>query len=186
MTNAELKADLAKLSACREAVVWLGERDLATAWAECERADFMLWYAAKRCDRKAVVLAACACARTALKYIPEGEERPRLAIETAEAWTRGEATIEQVRAAADAAYAYAYDAAAAAYAYASAAAASAAADDRAYGDAARDAAAAAAYADAAAAYAAYASYAADNRDKALAEMADIVRGIITVEMLEAK
>ena len=36
---------------------------------------------------------------------PPGEDRPRLAIETAEAWCRGEVTIEEVRAAADAAYA---------------------------------------------------------------------------------
>jgi hypothetical protein len=43
-----------------------------------------------------------------LKYLPVGEDRPRIAIETAEAWTRGEATIEQVHAAADAAVHAAY------------------------------------------------------------------------------
>jgi hypothetical protein len=33
----------------------------------------------------------------ALVHVPPGEERPRVAIETAEAWCRGEATIEEVR-----------------------------------------------------------------------------------------
>lgn len=52
-------------------------------------------------DRHLVVRAACACARTALQHVPDGEDRPRIAIETAEAWCRGEATSEQVRVAAD-------------------------------------------------------------------------------------
>jgi hypothetical protein len=47
-----------------------------------------------------VVRAACDCARTALRYVPGGEDRPRLAIETAEAWCRGEATEQEVCAAA--------------------------------------------------------------------------------------
>ena len=50
-------------------------------------------------DWRLVVLAACACARNALRHVPPGEARPLRAIETAEAWTRGEATAEQVSAA---------------------------------------------------------------------------------------
>jgi hypothetical protein len=130
----------------------------------------MLWFAAKNADRKIVILAACACARTALKYVPEGEARPRIAIETAEAWARGEATLGQVSAAAHAAHAayaaYAADAAAYAAAYAAYAA---------------DAAAYAAYAADAAAYAAYA---ADAAHAALKGMADIVRKIIPVSALK--
>jgi hypothetical protein len=53
-----------------------------------------------------IVLAACACARTALRYIPEEEERPLMAIEAAEAWARGEASIEEVSAAVRAADIY--------------------------------------------------------------------------------
>jgi hypothetical protein len=45
-------------------------------------------------DRSLVVLAACDCARTWLRHVPPGEDRPRLAIETAEAWCRGETTGE--------------------------------------------------------------------------------------------
>ena len=56
-------------------------------------------------SRKKVVLAACQCARLALKYVKSGEERPLKAIEITEAWTRGEGniTLSDVREAADAA-----------------------------------------------------------------------------------
>jgi len=46
-----------------------------------------------------VVYAACQCARLALARITVGDEIPRRCIETTEAWCRGEATIEKVRAA---------------------------------------------------------------------------------------
>jgi len=32
---------------CEDAVAWLGKRDLVTAWAECPRADWMLWVCSK-------------------------------------------------------------------------------------------------------------------------------------------
>ena len=43
------------------------------------------------------ILASCAVARLCLHLIPEGENRPRVAIETAEAWARGETTDEDLR-----------------------------------------------------------------------------------------
>ncbi len=92
----------------------------AEMWAKSERGDILLWLAAwAGIDRRQVVGAACAVARQALKYVPPGEERPRIALETAEAWARGEpgVTLLQVRtaaAAADAAAAAADAAAAAA------------------------------------------------------------------------
>jgi len=61
----------------------------------------MLWLV-ERLDKSyspRLRLAVCACARTALQYVPVGENRPRLAIECAERYARGEAT-EQERAAA--------------------------------------------------------------------------------------
>ena len=126
------------------------------AWETCEDACDMLCLLAY-VDRKAAVKAACACARTALQYLPPGEDRPLRAIETAEAWTRGEATEDQCREAASAARAtraaraadaawaaadaaayaaraaYAAANAATAAAYAATAAASSAADRAAYG-----------------------------------------------------
>ena len=155
-----LQSRLEKFEACDEATEWVGEKDLATAWAECPRGDWMLWFAARAgVDRKLLVMAACACARTALRFVPDGELRPLQAIEAAESWCRDEATIDQVQAAAHAAY---YAASHAAYA---------------------------AYADTAAAYAYYAYYAAAAdaataaRTVARAECADLVRGIIKLDEL---
>lgn len=122
------------LRPCGEAREWLAsKKDMRRAWRACPRADWLLWLAVRASvDRKIVVMTACAVARTALRFVPAGEDRPRLAIETTEAWCRGEATIGQVRAAAlripasAAADASAASAAAAAAAYAAAAAADAA------------------------------------------------------------
>ena len=156
------KTILTEMGACSEAVKWAGRKTHKGAWETCKRGDWLLWIAGKLdIDRKKLVLAACACARAALKYVPEGEDRPRIAIETVEAWTRGEATIKQVRTAADAADAAAYAADAASYAAYAAA------------DAAADAAYAAAYA------AADAAYAASHK-----EMADIVRKIIPFSIIK--
>ena len=133
-----LRDRLVKMGACAEAVEWVGGRNITAAWAECERADWMLWLAGRVVAREPVVLAACACARTALRYVLAGEDRPRVAIEMAERWARGEATIAEVRSAAAAAYA----------------------------------------ADAADAYAA-------SRKVALAQMANLVRGIIVADQVAA-
>ena len=135
------KAILTELGACSEAVKWAGRKTHKQAWETCKRGDWLLWIADRfDVDRKLLVLAACGCARTVLKYVPVGEDRPRIAIETAEAWTRGEAMIDQVRSAADAASAahalyaaeaaaYAADAVYAAYAVDAAVYAAHAADD---------------------------------------------------------
>ena len=160
---------LKRHGACAEAVKWAKPyKTLRGAWKACTRGDWMLWLArrAELCSRQELVLAACACARLALPYVKKGEKRPLAAIETAERWARGEATLEEVRsaaaAAADAYSAYsaasAYDAAYAAYDDAAASAYSAAyaaADAAAY---AADAADAAADAAASSAYAADAAY----------------------------
>jgi hypothetical protein len=83
------------------------------AWEECERADWLLWLAWTLLgDDPRVRLAACACARTALQYVPAGEERPLRAIETAEAYARGEATEEERSVAESAAWSAARSAAA--------------------------------------------------------------------------
>jgi len=136
-------------------------------------------------DRKTLVLAACLCAETALKFWEKKhptDNRPHIAIETARRWARGEATLDEVKAAADAADAAAYAADAAAAAYA----AYAASDDAAYAAAAAYAASDAAAADAAdAADAAYAyAYAAADaaywpaKIKALAKLAEIIRKLL--------
>ena len=122
--------------ACGEGIRWLRKQSTPDqSWRLCERPDWMIWYAARRgVDRMIIAKIACDCARTALRFVPEGDARPLLCIEATERWIVGEATIEEVRIARRAAYtdaatyadAAAYAAAAAAYAYAAAAAAVAA------------------------------------------------------------
>ena len=160
MNKKQLNRLLEENRACITAREWIGTRTAKKAWDECPRGDWLLWIASRGgVDRKRVVLAACACARLALKFVKADENRPFKAIETAEAWTRGEATIGEVRSAAYAA------ADAAAYADAYAAAASAAT--------------AAAYADA---YASAASYAAaDARTEMQQKTAIEVREVIKLQ-----
>ena len=159
---------LTALGARCEAVIWAKTQpDAATAWRTCRRGDWMLWVAAQAgVDRKRMVMAACAVARTALVHVPAGEHRPLRCIEVAEDWCRGGATIEQVLEARRAAHAAAD--AAAYYAYAAAYAAAAYAAYVAYADAAN-----AAYDDAAAA----------ARSATLKECADIVRRLIPFQII---
>ncbi len=174
---------LETLEACPEGVEFAKQfPTIEAAWAACKRGDHMLWLCGEVAgppgddSRRPLVLAACDCARLVLHLVKEGEDRPRIAIETAEAWARGgedAPTLEQVRIDADAdAAASAYFAAASAFAAAasSAAAAADAAADAAYADAAD------AYfaADAAAYSAARTAYSA-ARTATLAKCADIVR-----------
>ena len=200
MTNPTLLRLLRKLGACSEACAFVASQTLTEAWETCPRADGLLWLCARQIGvkgwptRRQLVLAACACAETALQYVPPEEKRPAKALEMARKWARGEATLQEVRGAARAAYAYAYaaydiDAAiyAAAYAaYAAIYAAAYAATDDAY--AAANAAANAVYAftraAAAAAYAARAPDATPDADaaytKAHLEMAAIIRRMLTI------
>ena len=82
---------LTDINACEEAVVWARSYDTPQqAWEACERPDWMLWVAAKLAmteqEHQNIVIAAAACARTALQYVRAGETRPLAAIEAAERW----------------------------------------------------------------------------------------------------
>ena len=183
MNAIEFNQLLIDLDACADARAWAKGKDLKTVWNTCDRGDWLLWLCGKMAGKKGwptqkqVVLAACDCAETALKYVPEGYNRPKNAIRTARVWARGRATLAQVRDARHAATAYAAEAAARAAADAARAAADAAdaadadaAEAAAY--AAEAAAEAAAYAAEAAAYAAYAAKAAADAAYAAAYAAE--------------
>ena len=109
MNAPEFMKLLQELRACADAREWAEGKDLAQVWQECQRGDWLLWLCVKMADhagwptRKEVVLAACACAEVALKYVRPGEERPRIVIETVRRWTQGLAKIGEVRSAAAAA-----------------------------------------------------------------------------------
>jgi hypothetical protein len=157
--------------ACSDAVEWCRTQpDLQTAWMVCERGDWMLWLAGRLLEhlppehpqRRRLTLVAVECAElVAHLWRAEDREVLRRTLDVARRWGEGDAsvTLDDVRAARDAAWAAA-DAAWAAWAAAAAA------------DAARDAArAAAAAADAAGAAADAAGAAAET----LRACADIVR-----------
>lgn len=128
MNATDFKQKLIALGACREAVDWAEGKSFEGAWNTSPRADWMLWLLGK-IDGKAssrIIFASCACARTALKYIPVGEDRPRLAIETAELFVEGKATIKELESAEEAARAAWVAATAASASWAASAASSAA------------------------------------------------------------
>ena len=80
---------LVAMDACSDAVEWAKTQpDLETAWANCERADWMIWLSFRcvRLDKHVYVRLAVGFAHSVLPLVPAGEERPRLAIEAAEAW----------------------------------------------------------------------------------------------------
>ncbi len=174
---------LKNLNACLEAQNWARGKNLAAAWKKCLRGDWLLWLAAKAgIDRRLVVEAACRCAESVVGLVPAGEERPTAAIAAARAWIQGDATLEEVRAAAyaaDAAYAAADANANAAYAARAAAYAAVYAADANAANAAYDADADAADAADAAAAAAHAADDADARKEVQRACADLVRQVIT-------
>ena len=171
MNATEIKQKLIDLDACREAREWADRKTLSEIWEQCPRGDWMLWLARRAgVDKRTMTAAKADCAAT-IKHLMK-DPRSIKALETAQAYGRGEATDDELADAADAA-----DAAADAAAAAADDAAAAAADD------ADDAAAASAAADAAYDAAADAdAYAA--RKQSQIRTAEIVRSIITIEMLQ--
>ena len=118
MNNKEFMLRLKELSACSDAVKWVGDKDFKTSWNNCERADWMLWLICKmeigtRQERIHII---CDCAATSLKYIPKGEDRPRLAIKAARTYADipTPENLEKLNAAGDAAWDAAWAAAGAA------------------------------------------------------------------------
>ena len=88
---------LVRSGACWEARSWVGKKSLRTAWRTCERADWMLHLADEaEIDRKTLVTLACYVAKSVLKYVPANNNRPRLALDMAESWCRGELSAIEV------------------------------------------------------------------------------------------
>ena len=104
----QAKSVIKSYNACDEAINWSNGYSSKKAWQICERGDWMLWICSKlpNITRQQLVFAACQCARLSLKYTTD--TRVLKCIETTESWCKGIATIEQVRAAADAATDAAY------------------------------------------------------------------------------
>ena len=183
-----LRKKLLKINACGEGMEWLADQTAEDAWATCQRGDWMLW-AGSRCgvDLQTITITKVKCARLVQHLMQD--QRSLDALDVAEQFALGNATREQLAAAAaDAANAAADDAA-----YAASAAADADAADAAYATDAANAASAASAANAAyAASAAYATAAAAvasadyaAREKILAQCADICRKTIALKVVLA-
>ena len=138
---------LRELEACEDSVEWVGDRDLSTAWSECETPEWMFWLVGIMADkpgwttRKQIVLVAADIAESVIHLVrPKDKDVCIAAIQAARDCAEGKIDQAAARAAAYAARDAAYAARAAAYAADAAA--------RAAADAAADAAArAAAYAE---------------------------------------
>ena len=150
-------------------------------YQSCERGDWLLWFIGKLVNRsdnsqlRMLVLAKARCAKLA-KHLMK-DERSIRAVETAERFGLGTATMKELTEAA----AYATAAYAAAAEVAAAAAYAAAADAAAY---AAYAAAAAEAAEVAADAAEVAADAAVVRKKILQQCAEVVRDVFTVKYIE--
>lgn len=167
---------LKAIGACQEAIEWVGDRPIQEAWDACGRGDWMLWLIRRMADKpgwpslQAVVGLCCDCADLGGEYWIG--DAPRLAIEASRAWCRGEASIEDVTAAAWDAGDAAGDVAIKSAAWAAAMAASTAAHVANVTWAAGSAANAAATANALAAATSF------DRDDVLRRIADIVRAAV--------
>lgn len=186
---------LKSIGACSEGVKWRSKRDLKTAWAECERGDWMLWLCGKMVGKKGwparqeIILVTCDCAELSLPIFENkypNDDRPRKAIETARLWASGKSVIKEVRRSAKSAPCYVSFAAAYYASCASFAAAYAALAAR---DTAHDAGNAAAYSALAVAFAAStAGSVADGgeaKTSTLRKCADICRSKLKVPAMKA-
>jgi hypothetical protein len=91
--------------ACEASIDWLRTQpDLQTAWESCGRADWLMWLLYEIGYPDKGKLRALACRFVRETKLPNGrttwdlltDDRSRKAIETAEAYTRGEATGEEL------------------------------------------------------------------------------------------
>jgi len=171
---------LDQLHVCSEARQWAATQpDARTAWCNCPRGDRLIWLAGMLgIDRKTIAAAVCDCVELALPFVIKHNERPRNAITVTRARLAGEATLEDLRAAAAAAD----DAADAAWAKAAWADAAWAKAASAAAAAAEDVTWTAASATAAVAWT-VAAAPADARSDVLKQCADIVRSRITWEQI---
>lgn len=82
---------LKQLGACRESRAWMGTRSLARAYKDCQRGDWLMWFAPLvHTSPRDVALATVACVRTfALYRVPdEYASTAQVALDTVEMWGR--------------------------------------------------------------------------------------------------
>ena len=89
-----MKEQLEKIHACNEAIEWVGDRNLEQAFAECTRADWLIWYAKRmNVSTQKLILASALCAATVRHLIPEKKLKY---LDTAILYGIGRATLEEL------------------------------------------------------------------------------------------
>ena len=82
-------------------LAWAGERTAIDAWEWCDDGRWLIGAAVDvGVPRVPAVLAACDCARMALRAAPSAESEPERAVAAAERWAAGAADMDEVRRAA--------------------------------------------------------------------------------------
>jgi hypothetical protein len=102
-----------EMGACKPAVNWLRENGygLARAWKNCSRGDWMIWLCEAASwkpgwpTQEEIIQCVGYIVEDCLRLLPDDEDRPRIALETALDWCNGRATEEDVVAAAAGAFA---------------------------------------------------------------------------------
>lgn len=114
-----MKEKLIALSACKDALIWAGDKSLYEIWVTCERGDWMLWLLRKlKCDLRLLTACKAACAEFARPYM--NDARSIAALDAAHAFGRGELSEKGLKSFAAASASAEDDAAAYAAAYAAA------------------------------------------------------------------
>jgi hypothetical protein len=114
MTKKNIAEKLRELGASSPAVEWAAKhRSLQRAWDECQDGSWMLWLLGRLAGQpdspscRKLVGTAAKCAELALPCVDDEETEGicRACVQTCVAYAEGEATLEDVRAVASAAYA---------------------------------------------------------------------------------
>ena len=102
--EAPVRVPKAAWSFDRQAAEWSRGMTWLDAWEACHDPRWLMQAAASvRVDRRAVVMAACGCAKLTMRFVSAGEARPRRAVLAAQRWASGAGQEALVReAAADA------------------------------------------------------------------------------------
>lgn len=95
MNAQEFTKYLFKIDACGPAIIWAEGKSADQAWKECHRADWMLWWLGReKVDIKKRILAKALCAKTVIHLMLD--DRSKNAVEVAEKFGRGLATISEL------------------------------------------------------------------------------------------
>jgi len=96
----KFKEHLESIPACEGAIKWVKNRSIKRAFKECQRGDWMLWYAYRNReklgleDMKLITLAKVKCARL-VQYLMK-DERSLKALDVAEKFALGKATGKEL------------------------------------------------------------------------------------------